>query len=136
MKAKRHFIPESIKRKIIDEYLTTDVTQRELMARYKIRGNNLDSWIRKFGAENGSIPPLNEFLVKKEPKPYVEPLPSKDNLTMEEELFLLRKENAALKDERAYDKLKIEALDTMINLAEEQFQIPIRKKSGANQSKF
>jgi transposase len=40
----------------------------------------------------------------------------------------------ALQEALAYAQLKIKALDTMIDIAEEQLKIDIRKKSGAKQS--
>ena len=41
---------------------------------------------------------------------------------------------ALLEKELAWEKLRSEALDTMINIAEKQLDISIRKKSGAQQS--
>ncbi len=42
---------------------------------------------------------------------------------------------AALKKALEEAELKIKALNTLIDVAEEQFKIPIRKKPGARQSK-
>jgi len=44
-------------------------------------------------------------------------------------------ENARLKAALATEQLHVEALETMIDIAEDQLQIPIRKKSGAKPSK-
>ena len=41
---------------------------------------------------------------------------------------------AALKKALEQAELKIKALNTLIDVAEEQFKIPIRKKPGARQS--
>ena len=135
MKQKHHPIPEELKRKIVDEYLTTDFTQVAILERHKIRGNNIDRWIRKFAAEKGSNEPENDLLMKRKSTSQGSPIASRADLSVDEELEQLRRENAALKKALDYERLKTEALDTMINLAEEHFQIPIRKKSGARQSK-
>ena len=45
----------------------------------------------------------------------------------------LKKEIHQLKASLVHSKMKNEALETMIDLAEKEFQIPIRKKSGAKQ---
>ena len=47
----------------------------------------------------------------------------------------LKAENARLKRELEAAQLRAEAFETMIDIAESEFQIPIRKKSGAKQSK-
>lgn len=47
----------------------------------------------------------------------------------------LEKENEALKQALELSILKVAGLETMIDIAEEQFNIDIRKKSGAKQSK-
>ena len=47
----------------------------------------------------------------------------------------LEAELERLKLELEYEKLKSEAYDRMIDIAEEEFKIPIRKKSGAKPSK-
>jgi len=45
----------------------------------------------------------------------------------------LKKQIKQLKKDLAFSEMKVDALDTMITLAEKQLQIPIRKKSGAKQ---
>jgi hypothetical protein len=47
----------------------------------------------------------------------------------------LEAENARLKQELDIEQLRNRALNVMIDIAENQFEIPIRKKSGAKQSK-
>jgi transposase len=53
-----------------------------------------------------------------------------DNLPPEED-----KEKKALRKALEEAELKIKALNTLIDIAEDQFKIPIRKKPGARQSK-
>ncbi|WP_374163979.1 hypothetical protein [Arcticibacter sp. MXS-1] len=40
----------------------------------------------------------------------------------------------SLEEQLAYAQLKIQALETLIDIAEEQLNVDIRKKSGARQS--
>ena len=51
------------------------------------------------------------------------------------ELSQINHPNTDLERQLAEARLKIKALETMIDIAEEQFKISIRKKSGAKQSK-
>ena len=41
---------------------------------------------------------------------------------------------ALLEKQLAWEKMRADALDTMINIAEKELNIPIRKKPGAQQS--
>lgn len=53
--------------------------------------------------------------------------------TPEERLQELEAENRRLQKALELEKLRSKAYDTMINMAEETFNIPIRKKSGTKQ---
>ena len=50
-----------------------------------------------------------------------------------EDYDALRAEITRLKKELHYEKMRAEALDTMIDVAEEIFNIPVRKKAGTKQ---
>ena len=50
------------------------------------------------------------------------------------ELLHLRNENKALKEELEAARLKNVVLETLVDVAEREFQIPIRKKYGAKRS--
>lgn len=136
MKHTRQHVPEELKKSIVQEYLTTEVTQRELYERYNLRGKNINTWILKFGSELRGTWATKSDSMKKKTKVEDQKPVSGDHLSPQEELDRLKRENAALKAALDFEKLKNEALDTMISLAEEHFQIPIRKKSGAKQSKL
>ena len=51
----------------------------------------------------------------------------------EEDYNALRAEITRLKKELRQEKMRAEALDTMIDVAEEMFNIPVRKKAGTKQ---
>jgi transposase len=75
----------------------------------------IQRWIQKYSRENAelaiNLPPLKE----KKKKPSLA-------------------EQQSLEQQLAQAQLKIHALETMIDIAEEQLKIDIRKKSGAKQS--
>lgn len=73
-------------------------------------------WIDKFKAENTEISIPNPTAMPKKPT---------DNLSAE---------NKALRQALSQANLKIKALDTLIDVAQENLKIDIRKKPGAKQS--
>ena len=97
---------------IIAEYLTGDLTYRKLELKHGIDFRTIHSWVTKF--RSGSL--KKEKPNKRQPSPPVnEKLPT-DVKQLQEEL---RK-----------SKLYNELLNTMIDIAEDQLKIDIRKKSG------
>lgn len=92
-------------------------------------------WIRNFAKEYKSKREIMEAISKldessqersKKAKNNIHTDSSKDTETLEAEL-------ARLKEELKYQRLRADAYDEMINIAEEQFNIKIRKKVGAKQ---
>ena len=55
------------------------------------------------------------------------------NKSKDEQIRELKVELKKARKEAELEKLRAHAYDTMINLAEERFNIPIRKKSGTKQ---
>ena len=76
-------------------------------------------WIANFVAENGTVTPQTV-------------MPSNQE-NHNEELEALQKEVADLKKQLKYQEMRADAYDTMIDIAEKKFNIPIRKKAGAKQ---
>lgn len=60
--------------------------------------------------------------------------PGYDPVQDSEKQQALQQKIALLEKQLAWEKLRAEALDTMINIAEKQLDIDIRKKSGSQQS--
>jgi transposase len=114
-------ISDEIKYKVVMEYLNTDATQEELMVKYNFGGRNISKWMRKFGLKSpdSQTLELNRQMAKevnKTPK--------------ERELEHKIKELEKALD---YEKLRTRALETMIDIAENDLKIPIRKKPGTKQ---
>ena len=103
------------KEAIIAEYLLGEKSYRQLGNQYDIDFRLIHSWVTKFKGK-----PVSQRKSKKEKQQELttEPLPMDARLLQEE----LRK-----------SKLHIELLNTMIDIAEDQLNISIRKKSGTKQ---
>jgi transposase-like protein len=113
-------VTDDFRMQIIQEYLT-GVSKGFLKRKYNLSEPSVITyWMRNFGIEdpNKNSIPIN-FMPKKK----------------EESLMVadLQKQISQLKASLAHSKMKNEALETMINLAEKEFQIQIRKKSGTKQ---
>lgn len=122
MKQNVNFYSDEFKFKVVQEYLNSELSQVELLKKYSIGGNSsITNWMRKFGLKEGP---------KRRLKPY--PTMSKGKKKTPEERALEKKVKeleAALK----YEKLRSLALDTMIDIAEKNLKISIRKKPGTKQ---
>ena len=120
MKRKVNHLPDELKLKAVHEYLNTDITQKELKEKYGFDGNNcILNWMRKFGLNSPDKQQvqLQQTMTKESQK-----------TPRERELEQKVKQ---LEKELEHEKLRTLALDTMINIAERELNIPIRKKSGA-----
>jgi len=120
MKTKVNQFPDELKLQVVQEYLSTDQSQKEVMLRYKIRGKNtITKWMRKFDLQAPSqqeIELQRTMAKQKEKTPYERELEAKV---------------AKLEQQLDYEQLRTLALDTMIEIAERDLKISIRKKSGA-----
>lgn len=116
LKKKRSFTIQQ-KRSILQNVEQGRITVRQAMSMYSITGpGTINKWRQQFEQENMALIATNPIVMEQLP-----PNPS-DLKSVELEKAL------------AEAKLKIAALETMIDLAEQQFKIKIRKKSGAKQS--
>ncbi len=106
---------------IIKEYCETDIDRRAIIEKFKLRGEtSILSWMRKFVDPN--IKNMLEMKGRKIDLPAVSG--SKESL---------EDENKRLRKELELAKLRADALDIMIDIAEKEFNIPIRKKPKAKQ---
>jgi transposase len=122
MRKKVNQFPDELKYKIVQEYLETSLSQKELMAKHGFRGNScIINWMRKFGLSYPTEERLKivHQMSKESSKPQQE-------RELEQKLKILEKE-------LEHEKLRTRALNTMIDIAEKELKISIRKKSGAKQ---
>lgn len=115
MKKVNHY-SDDFKMQVVQEVLHGEISKEEARRKYGIGGKStVLKWIRKF---EGSCPKILFMSEKKEK-------------TVEQ----LKNEIEQLNRQLNYEKLKSKVLDTMIDIAESEFKIPIRKKPGAKQFK-
>lgn len=113
---------DEFKLMVVQEYLSTDLSQVELRQKYHFGGaGNIQKWMRKFGLTE---PDQKQIVTHSTMTKGIE------KTAKEKELEARIKQ---LEKDLEYEKLRVHALDTMINIAERELKIPIRKKSGARQ---
>lgn len=113
---KRKSYSKTEKRTIVSAVIN-GMSFREAVTTYGLKDAGLlRKWIRESEKEKSDICVLQEPMAKKE-----HPDKSSEDV-------------AALRRELELAKLKIEALNTLIDVAEDQLKIDIRKKSGARRS--
>jgi transposase-like protein len=121
-----------LKDRIIQEYLNTGCGYRKLQAKYGISRTTICKWVMVYqGIHN--LPATNL-----QQKHYISPMDqkakNKQSGASENEAALLQK-IASLEKQLAHQELRAEVLDTLINVAEKQLNISIRKKPGTQQSR-
>jgi len=119
-KEERMYFSDVLKHRIIQEIESGSISKEEARRRYRIRGKSaILKWMRKFGYEPDTEPAT---LMKKSQELSDDPKELKGRIKELEKAL-----------EQA--KLKSEFYTTMIDIAEKEFKIPIRKKSVTKQSK-
>ena len=120
-----------IKTQIIQEYLAGGTSYRKLSAKYGFSRDVINKWVLIHqGVHN--IPPCEQ-----QQKYYISSMNSsvkKDPDKLKQHEQLLQQKIELLEKQLQYEKLRADALDTMINVAEQQLKISIRKKSATQQS--
>jgi len=111
---------EALKRQVVREVETGRISQSEACRRYGILGHStVLKWCRRYGNS---------------PTYRTPGLRSKNMNEQEIELLQLQNENKALKQELEDARFKNIVLETLVDVAERELQIPIRKKFGAKRS--
>ena len=117
-------MPESLKFRIACEVLRGEITLRAACTKYSIHSTMLYAAIHKVQVNKL----INEA-----------PLRIKRDVNLGMNQMQLERSSAqeikALTEELKRTKLKIEGLETMIDVAEDKFKIKIRKKAGTKQSR-
>ena len=118
-----------IKEQIVQEYLTQGGGFRKLAGKYSISRTTICKWVMIHqGIHN--LP-----LTEKQQKHSVYSMSKKQKSSPEDEQTAeaLQQKIAVLEKQLQWERLRVEALDTMINIAEKDLNIQIRKKPGAQQ---
>ena len=120
-----------IKQQAITEYLTQGVGYRQLAKKYGVSRTTINKWVMIHQGIHNLAP------TEKQQKYYLSGMKNnaENNASLEDKNTQeLTQKIALLEKQLAWEKLRSEALDTMINIAEKQLDISIRKKSGTQQS--
>lgn len=122
MKKRINIIPDEVKLQVVTEYISSDITREELKVKYGFTGGaNIDRWMKQFGVKKPSVNEITQFkeMSKIGGK-------TKEDKVLEDKI-------KELEQQLAHANLKARALDAMIDIAEKEFDIQIRKKSGPKQ---
>jgi transposase-like protein len=120
-----------IKQQCITEYLTQGTGYRQLAAKYGVSRTTINKWVMIHqGIHNLPLTQKQQqynssSMNSSKIKPITEQLQNME--AMQQKIAMLEKQ-------LQWEKLRADALDTMINIAEKQLDISIRKKSGNQQS--
>lgn len=118
-----------LKEQIIQEYLTQGCGLRKLAAKYGISRTTICKWVLIHqGIHN--LPPTQKQQSYSGSSMNSSP---KKSSSLNEQTAALEQKIAALEKQLKWQKLRADALDTMINVAEKQLDISIRKKPGTQQ---
>ncbi|MGK0291559.1 MAG: transposase [bacterium] len=118
------FLREEEKRQIISDYLTGSETKRAVYSRYTsydTEHGKISKWMKEFGIEDKVSQRHVSFTAVSKS--------TKENNDLEYENLNLQKRIDQLEASLKEQELKAIAYSTMVDMAEEQFNIPIRKKS-------
>lgn len=120
-----------LKEQIVQEYLTQGCGFRKLAAKYGISRTTICKWVLIHqGIHN--LPPTEKQQTYSNSSMNSS---SKKSTSTNVETTALQLKIAALEKQLQWEKLRADALDTMINIAEKQLDIQIRKKPGTQQPK-
>jgi len=117
------------RKKLVEYWLSGIKDERRIRQEYGVDKRMLQQfnrWYRKIKEKQHT--PLGIHL--KKPKKM-----KSDKKAMQDRIKALEKENAALKKQLDWTELKSYTYETMIKIAEKDFDIPLRKKLGAKQFK-
>ena len=122
MKRRVNNYTDDFKLKVVQEYLRTDATVSEILKKYDIKCRScIPDWVRKFGLNK---PTQREIEFENAMKEQNQKSPREQELELEIK---------QLKKELDHERLHTLALNKMIDIAERDLKIKVRKNSGAKQ---
>ena len=124
-KRQNHY-PESLKRKIAKLYLSGETRYAVLAEENGLKNKGVVREFVKWYRKQLALDSPNRLMMSSDKKDSTVPVP--DSSLLEEKIKQLEKQ-------LALSNLKVEALETLIDIAETELKIEIRKKPGTKQSK-
>ncbi|MDR0737741.1 MAG: transposase [Prevotellaceae bacterium] len=121
--------------KVLHLYFEEGMGYRSISEIIPVSFASIGYWIRTFAKEYKSKTEIMEAISNLDKSSREESKKAKDNAntSSSKDTDFLEAELASLKEELKYQRLRADAYDEMINVAEEQFNIKIRKKVGVKQ---
>ena len=118
-----------IKKQAVNEYLTQGFTYRQLAAKYEVSRSTINTWVL---VHQG----IHDLPRSRRQHSYDLQQMKQGKNSKQKQVAISDAEQkiALLEKQLAWEKMRAEALDTMINIAEKELNISIRKKSGNQQS--
>jgi transposase len=116
----------SFRRKVIEEYLSGEESQRQISSRYALKSRStIDRWMKQLGYRNIKSEVLRKPIFEPNIQSCMAPKTSSDS---SEDLQKLQKRIEELERQLQDEKLRTEAYQRMIEKAEKDLNITIRKK--------
>ena len=112
---------ESYKLEVVRYYYDTGEDRKKTLERFGIDHSCLRDWLVRYPCKKKVVSLLNQIQLDM----------SKNYLKLPADMSAAQAEYERLQKELEAEKLKNTALSTMIDIAEQEFNVPIRKKSGA-----
>jgi transposase-like protein len=125
----RNVFDEPFKRKVIEEYLATGCAKEHLLNKYGIKGRSaILRWMRAYGIEDIHRRENIKFALP----PHLSTFPMSKK---SEDVKQLQKRIKELEQQLEDEKLRSEAYSRIIDIAERELKLPIKKKLDAKSSK-
>jgi len=126
------------KHKIVQEYLSSGKTKREIWEKYtgqKEEHGSLLRWMRALGYQFDDKGKSFNFTSVNKNKSMSKDSQSREDKEAEFELLQLKERISELEHQLKAAEMKAIAFSTMVDIAENEFNIPIRKKYNTKPSK-
>ena len=126
MRKKALQFSEADRLSILRDYFSSGMSLNACARKYNLSNHTvISNWIKRYSS--------HPDIVSLHPSPEDLDMANRDKESYQVENAQLKKRIKELEKALAFSKLETEARDLMITIAEEHFNIPIRKKPGAKQ---
>lgn len=122
---------EALKREVVRCYFSSSDSMNNIAKKYRIQRYNVENWVKKYRAEFAQQVTVRQEITTFGVVTKTKPSMKEKKLTPEQ----MAQRIAELEQKLEHEKMHRITLDTMIDIAERDLNIAIRKKSGAKQSK-
>ena len=121
----RQMFDEAFKRKVVEEYMAGGLSQASILKKYGIRFKGaIPTWMKKLGYKHQ--PTRRRTFARIKPTLVKENKPIKASSADSKEELL--KKIALLQEQLEDEKLRVEMYSRIIDIAEKELKVPIRKK--------